>query len=310
MANEVVVESATALWHPSRVRLDIDSLRTLQAIVESGSFTAAAARLHLTQSAVSWKIKRLEERLGHALLVRDGKSVELTEMGRELLLHADKILAAHDEAIAALELRELTGTVRLGCNDEPDLARFADIIRGFRLEHPLVRVHTRIALSSVVAGWLRARELDLALLQVMADDVKDEDVVIRRSTLDWFASPDLVLGEDGTIPMVTFGSRGSYRQIAERALRDVGLDYFIAVECESSAGVIAAVEAGLGVTVLNTDHPVAANTTARNHAIELPRRLPEVCFVARRSKRTRDPAVRALQAALVAGFSSPASNGV
>ena len=113
MANEVVVESATALWHPSRVRLDIDSLRTLQAIVESGSFTAAAARLHLTQSAVSWKIKRLEERLGHALLVRDGKSVELTEMGRELLLHADKILAAHDEAIAALELRELTGTVRL-----------------------------------------------------------------------------------------------------------------------------------------------------------------------------------------------------
>ena len=81
-------------------------------------------------------------------------------------------------------------------------------------------------------------------------------------------------------------------------------------DVESSAGVIAAVEAGLGVTVLNTDHPVAANTTARNHAIELPRRLPEVCFVARRSKRTRDPAVRALQAALVAGFSSPASNGV
>ena len=300
------MDSEAGFWHASRVRLDIDSLRTLRAIVESGSFTGAAGRLHLTQSAVSWKIKRLEERLGHALLVRDGKTIEPTEMGHELLIHADRILEAHDEAIAALELRELTGTVRLGCNDEPDLAQFAEIIRGFRLEHPRVRVHTRIALSSVVAASLRAGELDLALLQVLAADVKDDDTIIRRGALDWFASPDLVLGDDGTIPLITFGSRGSYRPIAERALRDAGLDYFVAVECESSAGVIAAVEAGLGVTVLNTDHPVAANTTARNHAIDLPGDLPDVCFVARRSKRTRDSAVRALQTALVAGFSGEA----
>ncbi len=60
------------------MRLDIDSLRNLRAIVESGSFTGAASRLHLTQSAVSRKIKRLEERLGHALLVRNGKSIEPT----------------------------------------------------------------------------------------------------------------------------------------------------------------------------------------------------------------------------------------
>jgi len=296
------VEPRGVFWHASRVRLDIDSLRTLRAIVESGSFTAAAAQLHLTQSAVSWKIKRLEERLGHALLVRDGKSIEPTAMGHELLAHADKILAAHDDAVASLELRELTGTVRLGCNDEPNLAEFADIIRSFRIEHPRVRVHTRIALSSVVANWLRIGELDLALLQVLSDDVRDTDVVIRRSDLDWFASPDLVLGEDGAIPLITFGSRGFYRPIAERELRSAGRDYFVAVECESSAGVIAAVEAGLGVTVLNTDHPVAANTTASNASLELPVSLPEVCFVARRSKRTRDSAVRALQRALVSGF--------
>ncbi|MEM7091892.1 MAG: LysR family transcriptional regulator [Actinomycetota bacterium] len=285
------------------MRLDIDSLRTLRAIVESGSFTGAAARLHLTQSAVSWKIKRLEERLGHALLVRDGKSIEPTEMGHELLIHAEKILDAHDEAIASLKLRELTGTVRLGCNDEPDLVKFAEILRFFRVEHPRVRVNTRIALSSVVAAWLRAGELDLALLQVIADDVKEEDVIIRRASLDWFASPDLVLGDDGAIPLITFGSRGFYRPIAERALREAGFDFFVAVECESSASVLAAVEAGLGVTVLNTDHPVASNTSAQTNAIDLPGSLPEVCFVARRSKRTRDSAVRALQAALVAGFS-------
>ena len=112
------------------MRLDTDSLRNLRAIVESGSFTGAASRLHLTQSAVSRKIKRLEERLGHALLVRNGKTIEPTQMGHELLAHAERILAAHDDAVASLKLRELTGTVRLGCNDEPQIGQVADIISG------------------------------------------------------------------------------------------------------------------------------------------------------------------------------------
>ena len=76
---------ATGFCHRLSMRLDIDSLRAFRAIVESGSFTGAASRLYLTQSAVSWKIKRLEERLGHTLLVRKGTfeayKAFLTEIG-------------------------------------------------------------------------------------------------------------------------------------------------------------------------------------------------------------------------------------
>ena len=284
------------------MRLDIDSLRTLRAIVESGSFTGAAARLHLTQSAVSWKIKRLEERLGHALLVRDGKTIEPTEMGHELLAHAERILSAHDEAVASLQLRELTGTVRLGCNDEPQIDQVADIIRNFKIEHPRVGVHTRISLSSVVAAWLRAGELDLAIIQVLADEVKETDTILRHDRLEWFASPDLTLEDDGSVPLITFGPRGFYRSIAERLLRDAGFDSVVVVECESTAGVIAAIEAGLGVAVLNVNHPVAADAAIQGAALGLPAGLPEVKLVARRSQRSRDSAVRALQAALVEGF--------
>jgi len=291
------------------VRLDIDSLRTLRAIVESGSFTGAAARLHLTQSAVSWKIKRLEERLGHALLVRDGKSIEPTDMGHELLHHADRILSAHDEAVASLKLRELTGTVRLGCNDEPQISQVADTIRGFRVEHPKVGVHARIGLSSVVGAWLRAGELDLAIIQVLADDLKDTDIVLRHDRLGWFASPELVLEADGSVPLITFGPRGFYRPIAERLLREAGFDSVVVVECESTAGVIAAVEAGLGVAVLNIAHPVAKDVAVRGEDLGLPDGLPEVKLVARRSKRSRDPAVRALQSALVEGFVAATDDG-
>jgi len=284
------------------VRLDIDSLRTLRAIVESGSFTGAAARLHLTQSAVSWKIKRLEERLGHALLVRDGKTVEPTEMGYELLAHAERILTAHDDAVASLRLRELTGTVRLGCNDEPQIDQVADIIRGFRTEHSRVGVHTRIGLSSVVGAWLRAGELDLAIIQVLAEDVKDTDTILRHDRLGWFASPNLALEEDGSVPLITFGPRGFYRSITERLLRDAGFEHVVVVECESTSGVIAAVEAGLGVAVLNEKHPVAAHAAVRGEELGLPDDLPEVKLVVRRSQRSRDSAVRALHAALVDGF--------
>lgn len=291
------------LWHSSRVRLDIDSLRTLRAIVESGSFTGAAARLHLTQSAVSWKIKRLEERLGHALLVRDGKSIEPTEMGHELLAHAEKILTAHDEAIESLKLRELSGTVRLGCNDEPRIDRIAEILSAFKAEHPRIGVRTRIGLSSVVGSWLRAGELDLAVMQVIATDVKENDLVLRRDRLGWFGAPELTLGDDGSVPLITFGPRGFYRPFAERALRDAGYTYEVVVECESTAGVIAAVEAGLGVAVLNVAHPVALEAAHCADSLGLPTDLPEVHFVLRRSQRSRDPAVRALQAALQQGLS-------
>lgn len=284
------------------MRLDIDSLRTLRAIVEAGSFTGAAARLHLTQSAVSWKIKRLEERLGHALLVRDGKSIEPTEMGHELLTHAERILMAHDEAVASLKLRELTGTVRLGCNDEPQINQVADSIRAFRIEHPKVRVRTRIGLSSVVGAWLRAGELDLAIIQVLADDVKENDVILRHDRLGWFASPDLTLEPDGSVPLITFGPRGFYRPIVEGLLRDVGFGSIVVVECESTAGVIAAVEAGLGVAVLNVNHPVAADAVVRGEELGLPDGLPEVKLVARRSQRSRESAVRALLGQLVEGF--------
>jgi len=287
------------------VRLDIDSLRTLRAIVEAGSFTGAAARLHLTQSAVSWKIKRLEERLGHALLVRDGKSIEPTEMGHELLAHAERILTAHDEAVASLKLRELTGTVRLGCNDEPQINQVADIIRAFRIEHPKVGVRTRIGLSSVVGAWLRAGELDLAIIQVLAEDVKENDVILRHDRLGWFASPDLTLEPDGSVPLITFGPRGFYRPIVEGLLRDVGFGSIVVVECESTAGVIAAVEAGLGVAVLNVNHPVAADAVVRGGELGLPDGLPEVKLVARRSQRSRESAVRALLGQLVEGFQPP-----
>ncbi len=269
--------------------------------MESGSFTGAAAQLYCTQSAVSWKIKRLEERLGHPLLIRNNKGITLTTIGENLLVHADRILEAHDAAVASLELTELSGTIRLGCNDEPILSEMASILQEFRTKHPKIGIHTKIGLSTVIRASLRDGELDLALVQVIGDELDQDDIILRRDRLAWCVSPDLDLTEDEPVPLITYGPRCVYRPVAEDLLRQAGRDFEISLECDSSSGVMAAVTAGLGVSVLNRSHPMAPPQDRYwiNH--NLPEGLPDVKFVARRSARTRDPAVRALEEALVEG---------
>lgn len=287
--------------------MDIDSLRAFRAIVEAGSFTGAASRLHLTQSAVSWKMKRLEERLGHALLIRSTSGLDLTVKGAELLEHAQRILDAHDDAVASLELTELSGTVRLGCNDYPELRDIAGTLRRYLARNPKVQVHTRIALSTTLRNWLVSGELDLALIQLYIDEIDDNDVVLWTDELAWIASPDLTPDTDGRIPLITFGTNGFYRHVCEDRLRRADLQTHVALECESSHGVVSAVEAGLGLGFINRRS--AGDLEVRDiDDVELPVDLPEVAFVVRQSPRSRDAAVRALQHEIVDAFREAGSS--
>jgi DNA-binding transcriptional LysR family regulator len=133
------------------LRLDVESLRTFRAVVDCGSVTQAASQLNLTQSAVSWKMKRLEERLGSPLLVRDGRELSLTELGSELLVHAEQIVGAHDDAVDSLQQSQLEGTVHLGINDELEADEVATLLARFQRRHPMVRLHVRMGLSGPIA---------------------------------------------------------------------------------------------------------------------------------------------------------------
>ena len=109
--------------------IDIDQLRTFVAIVETGSFTKAAEVVHKTQSAVSMQMKRLEERLGRPIFVRDGRASKLTEDGERLLDYARRIIKLNVEALAAFDDKELTGRVRLGLPVDPEVVRSVSAVR-------------------------------------------------------------------------------------------------------------------------------------------------------------------------------------
>jgi DNA-binding transcriptional LysR family regulator len=272
------------------MRLDIESLRTFRAVVDSGSVTHAASQLNLTQSAVSWKMKRLEERLGSPLLVRDGRNMTLTELGSELLVHAEQIVSAHDEAVDSLQRSQLEGTVHLGINDELEADDVAALLARFQRRHPLVRLHVRMGLSGPIAQLVRGGDLDLALIQVLEPASRDQ--VLWTEAVQWISSPTFVHDPTEVLQLVTFGPNSNYRDLMIDALRAADIDHYVAFESESSAGVRSAVAAGFGIALINergvTDECQIWDPPGHTAA------MPTASFIVRVNSRSRTTAVRTL----------------
>ncbi len=262
------------------VRLDVESLRVFLAVVSNDGFGAAGDQLGLTQSAVSHKIRRLEDRLGFGLINRQGQSFTLTADGQDLLAHAAEIVGAHDKAVDHFQRSSLTGTVRLGCNEEVAATGLAEVASRFRRTHPDVALEVRVHDSAYVSDWLADGEIDVALIQVIDidDAIGPDDEVWRRDELLAVQAVSAGFDEAETVPLISFGPRCLYEPWLTRALDGAGRAHRLSMECPSIQGVQAAVEAGLGVAVLNTPNVTEA---MRPWAGIAPVSFPPVAFVLR-----------------------------
>ena len=235
------------------MQLDVESLRAFLAVLDHGGMTAAAMRLHLTQSAVSWKIRRLEERIGRPLFVRDGRELHLTRVGRDLVPDARQMVQTHDRAVRRLTAETLVGTVRVGSNDEVGAQRLLAIIGRFNATHPGASVEFVTASTVSLSPRLDRGDLDVAVIEVTDDDLRPDDTVLWTEQLVWACSRDWPY-VDGSAPMITFDEECFYRRLSEPLLDRAGVDFHVAVTVPSEAGVRAAVAAGLGVAVLGESH--------------------------------------------------------
>ena len=111
---------------------DIELLETFLAVEQTRSFTQAAARLGIGQPTVSQHIRRLEERAGRTLVLRDTHSVSVTADGEAMTGFARTILAAHDQAAAYFSATQPRGRLRIGMSDDLALTRLPQILRDFR----------------------------------------------------------------------------------------------------------------------------------------------------------------------------------
>lgn len=139
-------------------------LRAFVAVKEAGGFTRAAQRLHLTQSAVSHQLRRLEEQVGRPLLYRTTRNLTLTEDGNEFAHQAQQILALLDALASRFQPSPVSGVVRFGVPETYMGERLPPLLSQFARRFAEVRLDVTVSSYLDLRKMINAGELDLAVV--------------------------------------------------------------------------------------------------------------------------------------------------
>lgn len=231
--------------------LDLELLNTFVCVVEEGSFTRAGERVHRTQSTVSQQIRKLEESVGCALLLRDrtGNQVTATEHGEVLAQYARRLLSLAQEARDALTSDVELAPLRIGVPEDFDAKRMTAMLSGFMKERPGARLETVAGMSFDLQRRLTAGEIEIAL--VKREPGSGECLASWPESLVWVQGPQSHI-EDEPVALAVFPQGCIYRQRAIRSLDKAHRRWRIAFGSHSLTGIQAAVSSGLGISALPT----------------------------------------------------------
>ncbi|MDF7826359.1 LysR family transcriptional regulator [Pontiellaceae bacterium B12227] len=232
----------------SRIKLetDLNTLRSLIAVVEEGGFSAAAKKVHRTQSAVSVQIAKLEEQLNTKLLERTSRSVQLTQAGETFLSYARRILELSDEATFAVSPWDHKDELRVGFAEYLAPQHLQSVVSGFREQHPSCDLSLVLGLGGPLLEMLEKGQIDL----VIAGPEGNNGEVLWEEQLVWTGTCDAP--DDSTVPMklITMPPPCLYRKLAYDSLTKISRPWKLSIEANSFEAVQSAIRAGLGVTVL------------------------------------------------------------
>jgi len=233
-------------------------------VAELQSFTKTARKLYMSQPAVSFQIKALEEDLEADLFQRGDKKVILTEAGRLLYPEAKKMLRHYHKIKSGLDdLKGLkTGNLVVGASTIPGEYVLPLLIGGFKEAYPGIQINLKVAGSGQVTSWVREREIDLGITGVPVEGdgmdcspwLQDELVVIVHPNHPWVNSGAIDISELKTAVMVIREQGSGTRRTVEKKLEEKGASLEKiphGMELGSTRAVITAVEAGLGVSIVS-----------------------------------------------------------
>ncbi|SDT07219.1 LysR family transcriptional regulator [Bradyrhizobium canariense] len=277
--------------------LDVEAVQAFVLVADLNSFTRAAEAMDSTQSAISLKIKRLEDGLGRRLIERTPRLVRLSAEGNTFLSAARNLVAAHQSAITsfAVEHRRLT----VGISHHIVGAELTGLLKRMNGTDPALVVELRIDASRDVLEAFDAGELDAAI--VLRHDAKRRDGdVLFIEEFGWMAAPDFNHEPGQPLRLATQAEPCSVRAMAIGALDAAGVSWTEVFVGGGVATIGAAISAGLAVAAL-ARRVAPAGTVDLGPRLGLPR-LParEVILHSRVSDSRGRGALRALGAAFKA----------
>lgn len=236
------------LNHPMPL-LDLDVLRTFVAIVETGSFTAAANAVFRTPSAVSMQIKKLEEILGRSVLSRDARSVTLTNDGEMLIGYARRLIALNREAVSKFIIPDISGVVRLGSPDDYGERVLPHVLKRFAQTHPAIAVDVVIDQSGNLKRRMADGGLDITLFTVCRSIPAEAEVLLTEPIV-WGGAKGGCAHMREPLPVSIWEEGCVWRAAALEALGRAGREYRIAYMSAHTAGQRSAILSDLAVAPL------------------------------------------------------------
>ncbi|WP_409034190.1 LysR family transcriptional regulator [Roseateles saccharophilus] len=227
--------------------LQIDWLKCFVATVDAGSLSAAAAEIHRSQSAVSMQLKKLESAVGHRLLKRDARQLELTHEGQTLLGYARRMLDLQAEAQSALSEDDISGLIRVGVPDDYASKYLTPALKRFAPRHGGVEIQLDCEQSTSLIPRVARGDLDLALV---SRDHSRRGTLLFHEPMVWVGSPQFEVWRRDPLPIAVYEEASLGRRSAINSLALQGRPYKIVYNSSNLAGQIAAVESGIAVAVL------------------------------------------------------------
>ncbi len=250
--------------------LDVTTLRSFVAVADSGGVTRAAGFLHLTQSAVSMQLKRLEEMLGLDLLDRSGRGIALTASGEQLLTYARRMVSLNDEVITRLTDQAFEGEITLGVPHDIVYPFIPRVLQQFNAAFPRVKVHLIASFTRGLKEQYEKGEADLIL--TTENGLNGGSETLANMPLRWIGAPGGSAWRQRPL-RIAFCRHCTFRPHVIEALDIAGITWEMAVDTESDRTIEATVAADLAVSgVIGGTEP--SHLAQIDHAGALPN-LPE-----------------------------------
>jgi DNA-binding transcriptional LysR family regulator len=234
--------------------MDLEDLHIFRCVVREGGVTRAAERLHRVPSNVTTRIKQLEQRLGVTLLRRQGRSLALTDAGRTLLGHAERLLQMADLAEQELRSGVVRGVLRLGSLESAAGARLPPVLSAFHAQYPDVSIELQTGTTRTLLGLLERFEIEAAFVSEPFDKgslsslpaFREELVLITAKGAHAIHRPADLGGQT----LVAFPHGCSYRRRLVEWLADGATSPGRILDLGSYHALVACVAAGTGAAIV------------------------------------------------------------
>lgn len=224
--------------------LDLGTLRSLVAVADAGGVTRAAGFLHLTQSAVSMQLKRLEDLLDVQLLDRSGRGIAFTACGDQLLSYARRMVALNDEAVLRLTAQEYTGTLRLGVPHDIVYPAIPQVLKQFNAAFPAIRIVLESSHTNILKEMFARGECDVIL--TTETTLGAGGTTLAQRPMHWIGAPGGAAWRQRPLS-IAYGRLCTFRPLVVGALDAAGIPWQMIMESDNDSAIHATVSADLAV---------------------------------------------------------------